>query len=282
MGCHQRTAFWFVYPYSHKEDAPDGEASFNLSEEDPTGLNVGVALGPSGEEVPPLKTGLRRLEARLKRPAGVATLAELLAAVGSAAGCEVRGEPYARERRVLALADGARGDDVLGGLGLLWAWEVREEKAGRYYLGRRRLATAASSGELIAKLQAALPPTIRLLYSHEGTFSNMRGVRYHTQRFLIMGKLEKALGRGWKRANLAGMPASLQQEVANWILDFHIYPHWSEIQQMGWWLVEPEKGYFTLEGELGPGKNPLLSFSARRPDGKVNSWGYFANTSSGR
>ena len=109
----------------------------------------------------------------------------------------------------------------------------------------------------------------------------MRGMRYQTHRLLIMAELNKTLGRGWKRANIADMTPTLQRHVANWLFDFHMYSHWFEIQSMGWWLIEPERGYFTLDGHLEAGKNPLLQFRVQRPDGGQDGWGWFANTASG-
>lgn len=111
----------------------------------------------------------------------------------------------------------------------------------------------------------------------------MRMDRYYTQKNQIWEELTKRLGSGWRHAAMADVPPALQQHVANWLFDFNLYSKADVLltsQRPSWCVVDPESGSFTLSGPLGPGLNPTLMFNVQRPDGKVDSWGWFVGSSS--
>jgi hypothetical protein len=77
--------------------------------------------------------------------------------------------------------------------------------------------------------------------------------------------------------------ADAMQAAGGGLFDLKLYSNADELltrQQPSWCVADPESGRFTLSGPLGPGLHPTLMFNVQRPDGKVDSWGWFVGSSS--
>lgn len=83
------------------------------------------------------------------------------------------------------------------------------------------------------------------------------------------------------------MSPALRRGLANHVLDaiFHEVLWESGRVELRQWLAQPELGFFTLKGEVGPGKQPELNFLVRKHIPPNNSyvesgWGWQVNSSS--
>jgi hypothetical protein len=80
---------------------------------------------------------------------------------------------------------------------------------------------------------------------------------------------------------MADLKPDLQRRVGHWVFESAASLSFDRLlaaAEPRWWLVSPEKGHFTLNGDPGPGKHPLLEFHVPGPDGKLSSWGWFLET----
>jgi hypothetical protein len=259
----------------------------------PTEGTVGIVLPESGKQLPPppppepagalMQPARERLPAAFRKPVrlpnGRSTLAELAKTIGTAIEAELRVPAYARERTLLAFVSGATAEEVVELLQDLYGYRLVRGTGRQYALERPRFAPARDVRDLHLRMRAAIPPCLHAAGLPEAADLLARAPRSWHHVALIKQDVTRTKGRDWTRAQVTELPPATQQRLANLVLlDF--VRDVAQRPEPYWWLVAPEEGWFTLSGKPGPGMNPLLRFHVRRPDGKIDAWGWFLNTSS--
>jgi hypothetical protein len=234
----------------------------------------------AGEQHPP-RAGLpEAFEAPIQYPPGETTLTELVRAIEAATEREIRVPAYAREWRLLAYVPGATAQEVLGGLEDLYGWRLQHQEGRRYALRRPVFPAAHDVVDLYQKMWDSLPPPAKRLLAQESIPG--RRLRLYRQVETFVSEAQKRFGRGWAPVK----PAELGPQAEALLFD-HIFE--IALRRPGsvflptdagplWWVVAPEQGLFTLEGD--PARQPLIQFHVRRPDGIFDAWGWLVGSNS--
>jgi hypothetical protein len=212
-------------------------------------------------------------------PEGETTLAALAGAIGEAVHTKVRVPAYARDRLLLAYADGASAATLLTALEDLYGWTARLER-GRVVLERPRPAPPAGARELHRAVVAAFPPSLRLLFRSEYEKPELAIPRAWAHQDPLVEELHRLRKPGWTRFPVREMPRGVQNDLGMLVLLAQLrsasVPAYAGSPEPPWWLVAPEEGVFTLEGA---GQHPGILFHVRRPDGHNDGWGWGIGTS---
>jgi hypothetical protein len=212
-------------------------------------------------------------------PGGELTLAALAAAVRKSTGREIQVPAYARERKLLAYSEDNRAGEVLRLLTQMYGWTLQTADGTRYLVARPRLVPARDVMDLHARMRAALPPLIHLLFSREAERSLVSTTRANYQIDQILTALREVRGADWERASTVELPPTLQRQICNLFL-YRKFPVDDLVRSVypRWWLVAPKEIVLRLRGEPGPGKHPMVMIQAKRPDGTIDEWGWAAHT----
>jgi hypothetical protein len=135
--------------------------------------------------------------------------------------------------------------------------------------------------QLQAKIRAALPPDCLHLSSRECTPVTGNRYVYHFAR--VLAEIQRQKGATWRQIEVRELEPDTRRRLANVAFDYHFAPLLADFTRSGWppwWKVAPEQGRLVLKGEVGPGMHPFLEFQVQRPDGNIDSWGWYVGTSS--
>jgi hypothetical protein len=270
------TALWYRFP---DPENPGETTGYHL----PDRLNPQEAVPglPAAGEAQPARAGLpQAFEARLQARPGVTTLAELVREIARATEREIRLPAYARQWPLLAFVSGATAQEALGALEDLYGWRLRHQEGRIYALGRPTLPAAENVLDLYRKMRAALPPPTRRLLDQESILG--MSLRVDRQVNTVVPAAQKKFGRGWSPVKPSELGPESEQLLFDLVFELVLRRIGNELLPSGgnphWWVVAPERGLFTLEGDLRG--NPLVQFHVTRPDGKSDAWGWFVGTNS--
>jgi hypothetical protein len=221
-----------------------------------------------------------------------ATLGEIVEGIAKDNQVEIRVPTYARERRYHLYAAGYTGNAVLKGLAAINGWEIYQTGKRSYALDRPRFLRTGNYRELFRNLRTALPPVVRTLLEAPGEEGDSRRALQHRSWGILQDYLERRQ-KWYSGFQIADLDAEQQRRLANLILlgrglrgpvQF-LLPREPPAS-----LVSPERGFFRLKGEEGPGKRPSLDFfiiwttpptkPGEGPRTWVHSWGWLVNPSS--
>jgi hypothetical protein len=256
--------------------SPRGEANIDL----PT-----FRPGPNSSRRAPRAEGVRlplipRIPASLQstwrldtRQIGLATLMDALRRSG---GPKVDVPPHARARKLWICSRGTRAE-VLQAVADLWGWELAPSGSG-YRLGRPRFDPPQNPADLHKKMGRAIPPALwHLLAARlERTFA-WDG----RQMECVLAGADRVAGENWRGFPVIRLGDADQNRLAHVMLREQLrlwYELHGQAGQIPGWLLQPERGYFTLSGPLGPGQHPTLMFHAGEQGG--GAWGWGVGTSS--
>jgi hypothetical protein len=220
-------------------------------------------------------------DARVQLPAGETTARKLAEALSAASGKPFELDSYAAERKILAYVGAARVRDVVQALEDLYGWTATPRAKGGWRLGRVAPPAATDHVALHAALRACMPPAIYHLWSNkEGDWAYTARLQYH--RDVLLARLNAAKPN-WKSFEVREMDAETQVVLANLICDYQVRPsirYVTNKPEAYAWLAREDEGFFGIDEPSLPGAKPLLWFGVRRPDGKVDSWGWAVGSSS--
>jgi hypothetical protein len=271
-----RTSLAYVYP---SPEEAGRLTAFSLSEPmgDPPRLDP--FLAPAGE-IHPARAGLpAAFTVTLELSGGPTVLRELVAELEKVTERQIDIPSYAGERRLFAYVSGATAQEVIGALEDLYGWRLRHQEARRYSLGRPRTPAGENHLDLHRKMRAALPPVGKRLLAETQTVTIPE--RYRRTVEELMADCTKYFGRGWDPVSPDKLSPRAQDLLSDLLFERMLLRAASSFlasENPQWWLIAPEQGYFTLEGD--PAGKPLVQFHVRRPDGEIDAWGWFVGTSS--
>lgn len=275
----QQTLLIYQYPDPHPE-AEKGFSAVPIREDiDPRELPYGPLRGV-GRQLParPHRLG-PAFQKRVPLPPGETTPATLVGAIAKHTGQRIRIPAYARNRRLLAYGTPS-AVELISALEDLYGWIFQLDSKGRHLLDRPNVPPATDLRDLYHKAQAVVPPAAFHLFQSADLTSN-NSFRYDTQLLMVYEAITRLKGKGWKQVWMKELDEKAQQRMAiNLFFGKLFATRLVERAEPPLWLAAPEQGYLTLSGPLGPGEHPRLMFHVRRPDGRLDSWGWIVGSSS--
>lgn len=219
------------------------------------------------------------------------TLGEIVEGIAKDNQVAIRVPDYARERRYYLFAAGSSGDAVLKALAEINGWEIYQTGKRSYKLDRPRFLRTGNYRELIRNLRALVPPVVRTLLASPGEEPDSGGAWQPRSWGILQDYLERR--EMWHSGfQVADLDAEQQRRLANLILMGkglrgpmrHLLN-----REPSPLLVSPERGFFRLKGEVGPGQRPSLDFfivwktPAKNPGAGprtwIDNWGWIVNPS---
>ncbi len=206
---------------------------------------------------------------------GEIVLAFLAESLSRASRTEIRLPRWAESQRVLVVtAPGATVGEVLQGLADLHGWDLNEAAPNAWTLDRPTIRHTRNPRDVHQQARAAIGPVLQLYLSAEEA---QMGLGLLRSRALFQRLQPDLLQRraGFLVTDLAPEQQRLLAEVVVRTLVARAVGELASRPEPPWWLAEPEKGRFRLEGE---GDSLSLQFEVLRPDGKTSTWGWAIGT----
>jgi len=232
---------------------------------------------PEVETRPPVESQPDGLRTVWRLPLAQTDLASVAKRWAEAGGPPLQIPDYAKKRRLWIASNGTRGE-VLGALADLWGWSVSRTRDG-FRLGRPRLAPARDPFDLHRKLRAAVPPA---LVHMVGPPSQAGTDRPSVQMESVFAAAERVAGPDWKHVNVNRLDQESQDRLANQLVRSQIRKWWgtrSPADGPNPAFVSLERGVLALNGPLGPGLHPTLTFWALDAKGRRDGrWGFAVGT----
>jgi len=220
-----------------------------------------------------------------------AALGEIVEGIAKDNQVAIRVPAYARERRYYLFAAGSSGNAVLKALAEINGWEIYQTGKRSYALDRPRFLHTGNYRELLRNLRALVPPVVRTLLETPSDDEDSRRAGQYRSWAILQDYLERR--QKWHTGfQMVDLDAEQQRRLANLILvgrglrgpiQFLLNREPSPL------LVSPERGFFRLKGEVGPGQRPALDFyiiwktppknPGEGPRTWVANWGWIVNPS---
>jgi hypothetical protein len=238
-------------------------------------------LPPSGSRGSASRPAPRVFHRSISGLGQLLTLKALVQELEHATGQEIELPPYARSRQVYLYPATAQASDVVMALEDLYGWKLSEVGAGKYRLGSEVPESPVDSNSFFPTAYAAIPPQLHSWWRQETNRNAFQ--RDSAQWVSILSHVEERLGADWQSVKVSDLDDPTQRRLAALILDRLVkqtsmpYLQRTDAPQ---WLATPERGAFKLVQDTGPRKSPLLEFSAVRPRGGVDRWGWYVGTDS--
>jgi hypothetical protein len=182
---------------------------------------------------------------------------------------------YAKSRHLWIASRGTR-HEVLSGLGLLWGWELKQERGG-YRLGLPRPTPARTPAELREKLVGMVPPALR--QSIDMLVEEVATERCSQQMKRVIQAADKVAGAGWRTFRVADLDARSQKSLADVAaavtIGKAVRPSDSGERH---WVLYPERARLFLSGPLGPDLHPNLMALLEDDRGQTVGWGWAVGT----
>jgi hypothetical protein len=285
---------------------PDGEVRTHVmlgfpdrySDEGYTNLDLGPPRIESSQPPPEPQPSVETIQAppitlpdrfqnRVQLNAGEVAVRELIRALEEASGVRIGYPSFAKDRRLLALVDGAPAADVIVALEDCYGWRLRPWKErGGYRLDRPEFVKPRNPVELHRSFREALPPVLRAQLGLDLNTGNARWTRQRAGIAEMLAQVNKKRGERWTSAPISDLDEVYSTRFANVAL-LHQLIDDSTFVRMVWkdepspFLTMPAAGVFTLSGPIAPGKRPALLYHLRLPgSNKDLAWGWIVGSSS--
>lgn len=282
-GVSVKRGLWWKYPHPEPGDAGHKETLSvpqNVSRESSNWVRGNV--GPSFEKLAARDVRLESVGGPpIREQARIQTLREVCEPVSKALGVRIKLPPYIASRRVFGRFNGVSARVVLGAIEELTNHTWTRDSSGALVFARPIVKSVTNVIDLMEAMRRVLPPCFKYVWNEEG--EEARVTRRILQYQSFRSEIDAEKGKDWEKVRSKELSKENTRRWAGWLVERHLRIPIEDfaLRSVPYaWIAAPERGFFTLTGEVLPGQHPLLEFHVPRPDGKVDAWGWFVGTSS--